>query len=39
MGKYYAVKNGRQTGIFESWAECEEQVKGFSGAVYKSFKD
>lgn len=35
--KYYAVKNGRKTGIFETWAECEAQVKGFSGAVYKSF--
>jgi ribonuclease HI len=36
--KYYAVLNGRKTGIFESWAECEEQIKGFSGALYKSFK-
>lgn len=35
--KYYAVKNGRKTGIFESWAECEKQVLGFSGAKYKSF--
>lgn len=39
MSKYYAVKKGRTTGIFESWAECEKQVKGFSGAEYKSFKD
>ena len=37
MGKYYAVKKGRQTGIFSSWGECEIQVKGFKGAVYKSF--
>lgn len=37
MGKYYAVKTGRETGIFESWAECEAQVKGFKGAIYKSF--
>lgn len=35
--KYYAVKKGRVTGIFETWAECEAQVKGFSGAAYKSF--
>lgn len=39
MSKYYAVKNGRKTGMFESWTECEEQVKGFSNAEYKSFKD
>lgn len=36
--KYYAVLKGRQTGIFTSWAECEQQITGFSGAVYKSFK-
>jgi len=36
--KYYAVLKGRKTGIFESWAECEEQIDGFSGALYKSFK-
>lgn len=37
--KYYAVKKGRKTGIFTSWAECEKQVKGVSGAMYKSFAD
>ncbi|MCM1295860.1 MAG: ribonuclease H family protein [Muribaculaceae bacterium] len=36
--KYYAVKNGRRTGVFATWPECEAQVKGFPGAVYKSFK-
>ena len=35
--KYYVVWKGRKTGIFTSWAECEEQVKGFVGAEYKSF--
>lgn len=38
MAKVYAVKVGRQTGVFHSWADCEAQVKGFSGAEYKSFK-
>lgn len=38
MGKFYAVKKGRQTGIFLSWLECEQQVKGYKGAVYKSFQ-
>mgnify|MGYP000878756921 CR=1 FL=1 len=36
--KVYAVKVGRKTGIFNTWAECEAQVKGFSGAQFKSFK-
>jgi len=35
--KYYVVWNGRKTGIFTSWAECEKQVKGFVGAEYKAF--
>lgn len=35
--KYYAVIKGRRTGIFTSWSQCEQQVKGFSGAIYKSF--
>ncbi|MBS4913734.1 MAG: ribonuclease H family protein [Veillonella sp.] len=35
--KYYAVQQGRKPGIYETWASCEAQVKGFSGAVYKSF--
>ncbi|WP_251440953.1 ribonuclease H1 domain-containing protein [Veillonella intestinalis] len=38
MGKkYYAVKEGRVRGIFDSWAACERQVKGYGGAIYKSF--
>ncbi|MEQ9551279.1 MAG: ribonuclease H family protein [Coleofasciculus sp. G3-WIS-01] len=36
--KYYAVLKGRKTGLFTSWQECEKQVKGFSGAIYKSYK-
>lgn len=35
--KYYAVKAGKVPGIYTSWADCERQVKGFSGAIYKSF--
>ena len=38
MSRFYAVKNGRKPGIYLSWPECEAQVKGFSGAQYKSFK-
>lgn len=25
-------------GVFETWAECEAQVRGFGGAVHKAFK-
>lgn len=35
--KYYAVKNGRNPGVYEQWEECKAQVDGFSGAIYKSF--
>ena len=38
MAKFYAVKKGKKTGIFSTWDECKEQVTGFKGAVYKSFK-
>ncbi|KAJ3750983.1 ribonuclease H-like domain-containing protein [Lentinula detonsa] len=34
---YYAVKSGRISGIYPNWAECEEQVKGYSGAQYQKF--
>lgn len=37
--KYYAVKRGRDVGIFESWESCKRSVDGFSGAEYKSFAD
>lgn len=35
--KFYAVKVGKIPGIYGTWSETEEQVKGFPGAVYKSF--
>lgn len=35
--KVYAVAVGRKVGIFNSWADCENQVKGYSGAKFKSF--
>lgn len=36
--KYYVVWHGHETGIFDSWTECQRQIKGFPNAVYKSFK-
>lgn len=35
--KYYAVKAGREPGIYKSWTECKEQTHGYKGAVFKSF--
>lgn len=35
--KFYAVKAGKIPGIYQTWSQAEEQVKGFSGAEYKSF--
>ncbi|KQS70910.1 uncharacterized protein Dere_GG26481 [Drosophila erecta] len=35
---FYAVASGRRTGVYDSWAECEEQVKGYKNAKYKKFK-
>ena len=35
--KYYAVREGRVPGIYNTWDECKKNVMGFSGAVYKSF--
>lgn len=35
--KYYAIKKGKKTGIYTTWAEAKKQVDGFSGAVYKGF--
>ena len=35
--KFYAVRKGYKTGIFETWDECKAQVNGYKGAEYKSF--
>ncbi|MBU0278144.1 viroplasmin family protein [Gemella sp. zg-1178] len=37
MAKFYAVKKGQKTGIFQTWEECQIQVKGYKGAIYKAF--
>jgi ribonuclease HI len=36
--KYYVVWVGQNPGIYDSWAKCQEQIKGFPNAKYKSFK-
>lgn len=37
--KYYAIRVGRKTGIETTWEACQESIKGYSGAVYRSFSD
>ncbi|MEF9991376.1 MAG: ribonuclease H family protein [Romboutsia sp.] len=35
--KFYAVRKGKQNGVYNTWDECKSQVNGVSGAEYKSF--
>lgn len=35
--KYYVVWNGVSPGIYTSWTDCQLQIKGYEGAIYKSF--
>ncbi len=35
--KYYVVWKGIKTGVFDTWAECNKQISGFTQAQYKSF--
>lgn len=35
--KFYVVWKGHETGIFDSWAECQRVTKGFPSAEFKSF--
>ncbi|KAI9598582.1 ribonuclease H-like domain-containing protein [Syncephalis fuscata] len=36
-GKYYAVRVGRQQGIFKTWEECKANVEGYPRAAFKRF--
>lgn len=35
--KYYTVVHGHQPGVYTDWPTAEKQVKGFPGAIFKSF--
>ncbi|QHS75506.1 RNA-DNA hybrid ribonuclease [Saccharomyces paradoxus] len=39
QGGFYAVRKGRETGIFNTWKECKNQVDGYGGAIYKKFNN
>lgn len=36
--KFYVVWNGLNHGIYHTWDECQAQIKGVKGAIYKSFE-
>ncbi|MDP4098540.1 ribonuclease H family protein [Paenibacillus sp. P96] len=36
--KHYVVWVGKTPGIYASWAECQSQVNGVTGAKYKAFE-
>lgn len=39
MSKYfYAVRVGNAPGVYNTWSECEREVRGFKGAKFKKFK-
>lgn len=38
MKFYYAVQKGRHPGVYESWSDCQREVTGAAGAVFKKFK-
>ena len=35
--KFYVVWKGKKPGIYESWDDCQAQIKGIKGAQYKAF--
>jgi ribonuclease HI len=35
--KYYVVWKGVNPGVYDSWTECQIRIKGYEGALYKSF--
>ena len=35
--KYYVVWDGVKPGIYETWDECQRNIKGYPNAKYKSF--
>ncbi|XP_078613025.1 ribonuclease H1-like isoform X1 [Branchiostoma floridae x Branchiostoma japonicum] len=35
---FYAVRNGRNPGVYRTWDECRDQVNKFSNAKYKKFR-
>uniref|UniRef100_A0A7I4EZS2 ribonuclease H n=1 Tax=Physcomitrium patens TaxID=3218 RepID=A0A7I4EZS2_PHYPA len=37
--RFYGVLRERKTGVYLSWSECEDQVRGYRGARYRKFRE
>ena len=37
--KIYAVRKGHNTGLFNTWAECQKATAGYSGAEFRGFTE
>lgn len=35
--KFYAVVKGFNAGVYTTWGECQQNINGFSGAIFKGF--
>lgn len=35
--KFYVIWEGNETGVFDTWSECQLHIKGYPNARYKSF--
>jgi ribonuclease HI len=35
---YYAVKKGKNPGIYTTWADCRKEVEGYSSVKFKKFR-
>jgi ribonuclease HI len=35
--KYYVVWEGHRPGVFDDWGKCQQQIKGYPNAKFKSF--
>jgi ribonuclease HI len=35
--KFYVVWKGHNPGVYRTWAECQQQIRNFPGALYKAF--
>lgn len=37
MKKYYSVYRGHNPGVYLTWSECQRQISGYRGAIFRSF--
>ncbi|KAM0267921.1 hypothetical protein ACHAPA_005519 [Fusarium lateritium] len=37
MPRFYGVRRGRRTGVYDNWPSCSSKVHRYAGAEYKGF--